>query len=162
MKYCPDCEAEFVEDIESCSDCGAALISESDHKALQEAHDREEKAREQEAQEYEVRVYTAENRFEADQIEAALKDEGIPVLVKPFGDTAFDGIYVSQKGWALIEVPERHKKRAEEIIRELAATFPGPTGACNACGEAVESDDFRFCPYCGAELAPAPENIEED
>jgi len=162
MKYCPDCEAEYVEDIESCSDCGAALISESDYRALQEAREREEKAREQEAKEYEVRVYTAENRFEADQIEAALKAEGIPVLVKPFGDTAFDGIYVSQKGWALIEVPERYKKRAEEIIGEVAATFPGPAGSCQACGEIIEHENFRFCPYCGVELKQISTDEKED
>ena len=155
MKYCPDCESEYMEDVEACSDCGGPLLSDSEYRALQEKRQREEETREERAREYTVSVYTAENKFEADQLEAALKTEGIDVLVKLFRDTAFDGIYVSQKGWAMIEVPERDKERAEAIIREVESTFPKGDGTCHACGEAIDDGAFKFCPHCGEPVQTA-------
>ncbi len=117
MKYCPECEDEFVDTVSRCEACGCELISEARWRDLQAA-------RAAETSEVFVRVATAGDRFEADVIRDALAKEGIPVLVRTFQDTSFDGIFVPQKGWALIEVPEELLERARFVIDALAKARP--------------------------------------
>ena len=66
-----------------------------------------------------VQVHTLSDRFEADVITDALKQEGIPVLVRQFMETAYSNIFVSQKGWGRILVPKETADLAREIIAEL-------------------------------------------
>ncbi len=121
MKYCPECEAEYVDEVQSCADCQLPLISEEE---FQRRRQQEEQERETLSREEFVPVKVAENAFEADRIREALEQEGIPVLVRTFQDTAYDGIYVAQKGWGYVEVPEPEKARAEKIVAEISAVFP--------------------------------------
>jgi len=65
------------------------------------------------------KVTVAENKFEADLISQTLQQEGIPCLIRSYHDTAYDGIFIPQKGWAAIMVPEELKERAEAVIAEL-------------------------------------------
>ena len=44
-------------------------------------------------------------------------------MVRTFEDTAYDGIYVAQKGWGYVEVPRDDQKRAERIVKELEQAF---------------------------------------
>jgi len=53
-----------------------------------------------------VKIFVVENKFEADLLSQALQKEGVPVMVRTFSDTAYDGLYIPQKGWAAIMVPE--------------------------------------------------------
>jgi hypothetical protein len=78
-----------------------------------------------EAAEVFVRVAVAGDRFEADVMKDALEKEHIPVLVRSFQDTSFDGLYVPQKGFAVIEVPEQYKDRAAVVIASLTPAQPG-------------------------------------
>ena len=121
MKYCPECEAEYRDDVETCADCEVSLIS--DEAYSQRKHEEQEE-RESLAREDFVTAKVAENSFEADRIRSALEQEGIPVLVRTFQDTAYDGIYVSQKGWGYVEVPESMLSRAEQIVNDLSDAFP--------------------------------------
>ncbi len=109
MKYCPRCEEEFQDIAERCKECECALISEQQWRALQVD-------RRQDADEVFVRVAVAGDRFEADIMKDALEKEQIPLLVRTFHDTSFDGIFINQKGWALIEVPKSFLPRARQII----------------------------------------------
>ena len=117
MKYCPGCESEFLDSVTRCEDCNCELISEDQWSALQVE-------RKQEADEIFVRAAVAGDRFEADVMKDALGKEGIPVLVRSFQDTSFDGIYVAQKGFAVIEVPESFQARARAVLAALAAAQP--------------------------------------
>ena len=65
------------------------------------------------------KVTVAENKFEADLISQTLQQEGIPCLLRSYHDTAYDGIFIPQKGWAAIMVPEELQEKAEAIIAEL-------------------------------------------
>jgi len=120
MKYCPECEAEYRDEIRECADCQIPLISAQAH---QERKQREQDERDRLTKETFVPVKVAENAFEADRIRAALEQEGFTVLVRTFEDTAYDGIYVAQKGWGYIEVPEDEKERAERLVEELDQAF---------------------------------------
>lgn len=112
MHYCPSCGAEFFENVATCPECNEALVDERQWQKIQEA-------RAKEASEVFVRIKTVENQFEADVIRDALEKENIPVLVRSFADTSFDGIYVAQKGWGMIEVPEEYAARAHEVVESL-------------------------------------------
>jgi hypothetical protein len=70
-----------------------------------------------------VKVGTIENRFEGDRISQALQEGGIPFLIKSFLDTAYDGLYIPQKGWGIVMVSEKNKDKAERLISEIKKTF---------------------------------------
>ena len=68
-----------------------------------------------------IRVATIENRFEADLITRALTTEGIEYLIKTFEDTAYDGLFVTQKGYAALFVNETDEDLARSIVDEIRA-----------------------------------------
>ena len=70
-----------------------------------------------------IKIFVVENQFEADLVSQALKEEGIPVMLKKFSDTAYDGLYIPQKGWAAIMVPEECKALAEKVANEFKEAF---------------------------------------
>jgi ketol-acid reductoisomerase len=65
------------------------------------------------------KVTVAENKFEADLISQTLQQEGIPCMIRSYHDTAYDGIFIPQKGWAAVMVPEELKERAKVVIAEV-------------------------------------------
>lgn len=67
-----------------------------------------------------IKVHTLSNRFEGDVIAEALRQEGIPVLLRSFMETPYSGLFVPQKGWGRIMVPEEMADRARRIISQLA------------------------------------------
>ena len=65
------------------------------------------------------KVTVAENRFEADLISQTLQQEGIPCMIRSYHDTAYDGIFIPQKGWGAIMVPAELEEKAGAVIAEL-------------------------------------------
>jgi hypothetical protein len=76
-----------------------------------------------EAMEQWVKAGTVENRFEGDRISQVLHEAGIPFLIKSFLDTAYDGLYIPQKGWGIVMVSKKHQEEAERLIFEVKKTF---------------------------------------
>lgn len=70
-----------------------------------------------------VQAGTIDNRFEGDRISQALEEAGIPYMIKSFLDTAYDGLYVPQKGWGRVMVPEEWSEQAERLILEVKMFF---------------------------------------
>jgi hypothetical protein len=70
-----------------------------------------------------VKAGTVENRFEGDRISQALQEAGIPFLIKSFLDTAYDGLYIPQKGWGVVMVSQGDRAEAERLIGEVKKTF---------------------------------------
>jgi len=70
-----------------------------------------------------VKAGTVENRFEGDRVSQALLEAKIPFLIKTFLDTAYDGLYLPQKGWGVVMVPEHFEAEAERIISEVKKNF---------------------------------------
>jgi hypothetical protein len=70
-----------------------------------------------------IKAGIVENRFEGDRISQSLREAEIPFLIKSFLDTAYDGLYVPQKGWGMVLVPEALVKDAERIISEIKESF---------------------------------------
>ena len=70
-----------------------------------------------------VKIFVVENKFEADLVSQALQEEGVPVMLKRFSDTAYDGLYIPQKGWAAIMIPEEFKAFGESVVAEFEEAF---------------------------------------
>ena len=70
-----------------------------------------------------VKAGVVENRFEGDRISQALKEAEIPFMIKTFHDTAYDGLYIPQKGWGVIMVPEGLREEAEKLLLEVKKIF---------------------------------------
>ncbi len=64
-------------------------------------------------------IHTLANRFEGDLLLDALKKEGIPTYLRTFEETAYDGLFVCQRGWGWIMVPEELSSQALDIIKLL-------------------------------------------
>lgn len=68
-------------------------------------------------------IHTLSNRFEGDLLSDALKKEDIPVIVRSFEETAYDGLFVKQRGWGCLMVPDDLAFQAcritEPIVNDL-------------------------------------------
>ncbi len=67
-----------------------------------------------------------DDRFQADLWTQALEEQGVPHLLRTFEDTAYDGLFISQKGYGRIFVEEEWLSRAREIDAELAGKLLAP------------------------------------
>ena len=66
---------------------------------------------------------TLESRFEEDIVSQALEKEGIPFLIRRYSDTAYNGLFIPQKGWASVMVPDEFMERAKAILDNLKTDF---------------------------------------
>src|SRR5208337_1368242 len=87
-----------------------------------------------------VKVHTLSNRFEADVIADALRQEGIPVLLRPFEETPYTGLFIPQKGWGRIMVPKEMADLAREIISGL--TQENEPGSMPSAGDRQTASRF--------------------
>ncbi len=74
-----------------------------------------------------LKVSTVGNRFEEDVVSQALEKEGIPFMIRHYSDTAYDGIFIPQKGWASVMVPDEFTEKAKAIIEHLKKDFKAET-----------------------------------
>ena len=72
-----------------------------------------------------VKAGIVDTRFEGDRVAQALKEAEIPFLIKSFQDTAYDGLYVLQKGWGAVLVPQEFREQTEAVIVDIKKTFGG-------------------------------------
>ncbi len=66
-----------------------------------------------------INVHTIESIFEMDMIKDALDKDGIEYTIKEHRDTAYDGLFILQKGFASLYVNEEDKDRALDIIDKI-------------------------------------------
>jgi len=70
-----------------------------------------------------IRLTTLENRFEADLITEVLTVEGIGFVLRTYEDTAYDGLFVTQKGYGVLLVNEEDETMALDLVREIRASI---------------------------------------
>ncbi len=66
-----------------------------------------------------TRIATLENEFEAQLLQSILLERNIPHMLRSYYDTAFDGLFQTQKGWGYISAPERYVDEIKEILADL-------------------------------------------
>ena len=82
-----------------------------------------------------VRVHTVENRFEADLLVQALRQENIPVLLRRFEETAYDGLFVTQMGWGALLVPGDYEEEAASVVNRVLESIHDGVVKVPATGE---------------------------
>ena len=60
-----------------------------------------------------------ENQFEAQLLASILSERGIPHRLRSYHDTAFDGLYQTQKGWGYVSAFEKDHPEIKEILDDL-------------------------------------------
>lgn len=60
-----------------------------------------------------------ENEIEARLLDSILVERGIPHLITSYYDTAYDGLYQTQKGWGYLSVPAPYLSEIREIITSV-------------------------------------------
>jgi hypothetical protein len=63
-----------------------------------------------------VKAHTVESIFESDVLKGALDRESIEYIVREHKDTAYDGIFILQKGYATFFVREKDEAAAQAVI----------------------------------------------
>lgn len=66
-----------------------------------------------------IPIHTATNRFEAELLMDALRQEGIPVDLRAFEETPYSGLFVPQRGWGKILVPEEQESHSRRIVQSV-------------------------------------------
>jgi len=85
-----------------------------------------------------VRIHTVENRFEADLLVQALRQENIPVLLRRFEETAYDGLFVTQMGWGALLVPGDYEEEAARVVSRVLESIDDGAAKVPATGEEKE------------------------
>ncbi|ROR03017.1 DUF3786 domain-containing protein [Desulfosoma caldarium] len=73
-----------------------------------------------------VFLYTLANRFEADVLSDVLEKNGVPYLVRSFVETAYDGLFVPQRGWGQILVPAEFLSTARKLVASVLESLTSP------------------------------------
>ena len=66
-----------------------------------------------------VKIHTVESIFELDVVKDALDKEGIEYVVREHKDTAYDGLFILQKGYATFFVRASEEPAAQAVIRQV-------------------------------------------
>jgi hypothetical protein len=66
-----------------------------------------------------IKIHTIENIFEMDMIKDSFEKEDIEYRIKEYRDTAYDGLFVLQKGYAGLFVLEKDRELAQSIVTRL-------------------------------------------
>ncbi|WP_449246842.1 deoxyribose-phosphate aldolase [Desulfarculus baarsii] len=85
-----------------------------------------------------VELRRMDNRFQADLWRDALLGRGVDCRLRGFHDTAYDGLYVTQKGFAMLLVDEAQLELARQIDAELLALEAPPAADVLALAQAIE------------------------
>ena len=65
------------------------------------------------------KVATLENEIESQLLDSILNERNIPHRITSYYDTAYDGLYQTQKGWGYISAPKAYLKEIQEIISSV-------------------------------------------
>jgi len=66
-----------------------------------------------------IKVAILENEVEARLIESILKERDIPHMLRSYHDTAYDGLFQTQKGWGEIRAPKSCEEDILDIIDDV-------------------------------------------
>jgi hypothetical protein len=62
------------------------------------------------------KIATLENEIEARLLDSILNERNVPHLITSYYDTAYDGLYQTQKGWGYITAPDAYLEEIRDIL----------------------------------------------
>jgi len=66
-----------------------------------------------------VKVSVLDNEIEAQLLDSILEERDIPHLMVSYHDTAYDGLFQTQKGWGHVSAPTPFKQEILEILHAV-------------------------------------------
>jgi hypothetical protein len=66
-----------------------------------------------------VKVIVLDNEIEAQLLDSILDERDIPHLMVSYHDTAYDGLFQTQKGWGHVSAPALFKQEILEILNAV-------------------------------------------
>jgi hypothetical protein len=66
-----------------------------------------------------TKVMVLENTIEANLVHSILNERDIPHIMRSYYDTAYDGLYQTQKGWGHINAPLSYHDEIKEVVFDL-------------------------------------------
>ena len=66
-----------------------------------------------------VKVATLDNDIEAHLLHSILTERDIPHMMRSYYDTAYDGLFQTQKGWGYVSAPKNYHEEILEIISDI-------------------------------------------
>ena len=80
-------------------------------------------------------ILILENEMEAQRLSSILDEEGIPHVVRSYYDSAYDGIFQSQRGWGHLEAPEKYENTIQSLYDYMKGS--GWTGGQLGCPRSI-------------------------
>ncbi len=65
------------------------------------------------------KILVLENEIEAQLLDSVLNEREIPHRIRSYHDSAYDGIYQTQKGWGRVDAPWEYKEEILAIYHDL-------------------------------------------
>jgi hypothetical protein len=151
IKICPDCASEYYAYIESCADCGAALLTQEEHKRREE----EKQLCMAKALENQATIRTGDLRWMR-ELYAVLIETGIPCSIRSDAGCSKGCCGDTHQLMVSSEDAEQAQKRIEEYYMEIHPELQASQemlseGNCPACSCRAGSDAV-VCPDCGLTL----------
>ena len=66
-----------------------------------------------------VKVAVLDNEIEAQLLDSILEERDLPHLMVSYHDTAYVGLFQTQKGWGHVSAPTPFKQEILEILNEV-------------------------------------------
>lgn len=66
-----------------------------------------------------IKIATLENEIEARLLDSVLSERDIPHIMRSYFDTAYDGLFQTQKGWGTVSAPRGYHEEVLEILSDL-------------------------------------------
>ena len=66
-----------------------------------------------------MKVATLDNDIEAQLLHSILTERDIPHIMRSYYDTAYDGLFQTQKGWGYVSAPKDYHEEVLEIISDI-------------------------------------------
>jgi hypothetical protein len=66
-----------------------------------------------------VKIADLENNFEAQLLDSILTERDIPHLMRSYHDTAYNGLFQTQKGWGNVSAPLSCREEILEILSDV-------------------------------------------
>jgi hypothetical protein len=67
------------------------------------------------------KIAVLDNMVQARTLEAVLKDQKIPHVMKTYHDSAYDGLFQGSMGWGHVEAPEAFEAQILAVLGSLRA-----------------------------------------
>jgi hypothetical protein len=65
------------------------------------------------------KILILENEIEARLLDSVLNERNIPHRIRSYYDSAYDGIFQTQKGWGVVLAPPQYQEEIEAIYQDL-------------------------------------------